>query len=682
VGNDISGINLTDKYGNRRGAWLQGVYEGGTPTHGDIQNYLQALGLPSFDPAVTVLNTGTFVDTSSPTILSLRTSAPIINVTNGNSTLSIELDISEVSGFIDDGYEFIGGINLDGPSGQSIYFGLSKADIIAQVNNTVSFRKTIELGIATPGGKWYISGINITDKYGNRRDAWLQGVYEGGTPTQGDIQNYLQALGLPSADPSFTVVNTGTFVDANRPVIAALRISSDNASIPYVVLALSPSSVTEDGSANLIYTFSRTGDTTNSLTVNYNVAGSADSADYTGATPGAGKTITFAAGSATAILAINPTADTTIEANETVALTLAAGTGYSIGTTAAVTGTITDDDFPVITLAVAPATVTEDGTTNLVYTFSRTGATTSALSINYTVGGTATLGTDYTGIAATPATKTVTFAAGATTATVTVDPMADTTIEPNETVALTLAAGTGYSIGTTAAVVGTILNRSSAPGTGPDALAPTIQGLSFGASSLYPSQPGGAYLSAALRFSDNLSGFSSGSLQFRSSSSGPSSSGQSRGLWFSSSNIQGSTLAGILYASQKLDPFTAAGTWVLDSIQLNDKAGNSLSKFSSSSDWSTFLSSSGITQTSFQVAYGANPTPGTGPDTLAPTIQGLSFGASSLDPSQPGGAYLSAALRFSDNLSGFSSGYLQFRSSSSGLGSVPLRGVKPEARMP
>jgi Ca2+-binding RTX toxin-like protein len=41
---------------------------------------------------------------------------------------------------------------------------------------------------------------------------------------------------------------------------------------------------------------------------------------------------------------------------------------------------------------------------------------------------------------------------------VTVDPTADTTIEANETVALTLAAGTGYSIGTSAAVVGTILN--------------------------------------------------------------------------------------------------------------------------------------------------------------------------------------------------------------------------------
>jgi hypothetical protein len=78
--------------------------------------------------------------------------------------------------------------------------------------------------------------------------------------------------------------------------------------------------------------------------------------------------------------------------------------------------------------------------------------------VNYTVGGTAALGTDYTGIAATLATKTVSFAAGSATATVTVDITANTTIETNETVELTLAAGIGYSIGTTAAVVAKILN--------------------------------------------------------------------------------------------------------------------------------------------------------------------------------------------------------------------------------
>ena len=113
----------------------------------------------------------------------------------------------------------------------------------------------------------------------------------------------------------------------------------------------------------------------------------------------------------------------------------------------------------VLTLAVNPtAGTSEDGTANLVYTFSRTGSTAAALMVNYTVGGTAALGTDFIGIATTPATKTVTIAANSSTATVIVDPIADVEIEPDETVALTIASGNDYSIGTVSAVVGTFLN--------------------------------------------------------------------------------------------------------------------------------------------------------------------------------------------------------------------------------
>ncbi|WP_242027345.1 Ig-like domain-containing protein [Sphaerospermopsis sp. FACHB-1094] len=229
-----------------------------------------------------------------------------------------------------------------------------------------------------------------------------------------------------------------------------------NDDLPTITLAVSPSSVTEDGTTNLVYTFTRTGSTANALTVNYGITGTADSSDYTGATPGTGKTITFAAGSSTTTLTIDPTADTTVENNETVILTLAAGSGYTVGTTTAVTGTITNDDLPSITLAVSPSSVTEDGTTNLVYTFTRTGSTANALTVNYGITGTAD-SSDYTG--ATPGTgKTITFAAGSSTTTLTIDPKADTTVENNETVILTLAAGSGYTVGTTSGVTGTITN--------------------------------------------------------------------------------------------------------------------------------------------------------------------------------------------------------------------------------
>jgi hypothetical protein len=113
---------------------------------------------------------------------------------------------------------------------------------------------------------------------------------------------------------------------------------------------------------------------------------------------------------------------------------------------------------PTITLAAFAPSVLEDGGGPLSFTFTRTGPTSQALQVNYTVAGTATLGGDYTGIAATPATKTVTFAAGAPTATVTVRPTADTIAEANETISLTLKAAPGYRIGTPTAVSGTLLN--------------------------------------------------------------------------------------------------------------------------------------------------------------------------------------------------------------------------------
>ena len=117
------------------------------------------------------------------------------------------------------------------------------------------------------------------------------------------------------------------------------------------------------------------------------------------------------------------------ESDETVILTVAPGTGYNVGAPSAATGTITNDDSSV-SVAVAPLTVDEDGVPNLVYTFTRTGNTTSPLTVNFSVAGTATFNTDYTqtGAATFTATDgTVTFGAGNTTTTVTVDPSADAT---------------------------------------------------------------------------------------------------------------------------------------------------------------------------------------------------------------------------------------------------------------
>ncbi|MEB3157102.1 MAG: S8 family serine peptidase [Cyanobacteriota bacterium] len=117
-----------------------------------------------------------------------------------------------------------------------------------------------------------------------------------------------------------------------------------------VSLTVSPDRVREDGLPNLIYTFSRTGSLQNPLSVGYTTAGTATpDTDYTGI-PSSGliKTVTFAAGSATATVVVDPLSDADVEGPETVSLTLVEGTGYTISTPGAVVGVIDDDDAQVM----------------------------------------------------------------------------------------------------------------------------------------------------------------------------------------------------------------------------------------------------------------------------------------------------------------------------------------------
>ena len=110
---------------------------------------------------------------------------------------------------------------------------------------------------------------------------------------------------------------------------------------------------------------------------------------------------------------------------------------------------------PIITLSVYAVfrdvfRVQENGFP-LTFTFTRTGSLTDSLTVNYTIGGTATNGVDYTTIP-----SSVTFPANSNTATVTLTPKTDTIVERDETVAISLTSGTGYTIGTTTAATGTI----------------------------------------------------------------------------------------------------------------------------------------------------------------------------------------------------------------------------------
>jgi PKD-like domain/CS domain len=134
---------------------------------------------------------------------------------------------------------------------------------------------------------------------------------------------------------------------------------------------------------------------------------------------------------------------------------------------------------PVLTLAVAPTSVTENGSPNLVYTFTLSANAASNITVNFSVGGTATFNTDYaqTGAATFSASAgTVTIPSGSNTASVTINPSGDATLEPDETVILTVTTGTGYDAGSPSAATGTITNDDT------DAVLPkiAISGINHG----------------------------------------------------------------------------------------------------------------------------------------------------------------------------------------------------------
>jgi uncharacterized protein YhjY with autotransporter beta-barrel domain len=220
--------------------------------------------------------------------------------------------------------------------------------------------------------------------------------------------------------------------------------------VPTVSIAVAPASVSEDGATNLVYAVTRSAASTSPLTVNLTTSGTATAGtDYSGGVA----SVTIAANATTATVTIEPIADGTVEANETVILTVASGAGYLVGAPASATGTILNDDVPSASITVSPASTPENGAPNLVYTVALSAASASPVTVNYTIGGTATLGDDYAVIG-----TSVTIAAGATSQTIVVDPNPNGTIEPDETVILTLAAGAGYTVGVPANATGTILN--------------------------------------------------------------------------------------------------------------------------------------------------------------------------------------------------------------------------------
>jgi hypothetical protein len=110
-----------------------------------------------------------------------------------------------------------------------------------------------------------------------------------------------------------------------------------------------------------------------------------------------------------------------------------------------------------VTVAAAINTANEAGPVNGVFTLTRTGDSSAALTVEYTVSGTGGAGVDYTALSGA-----VTFLPGATTTNITVSVLPDVEAEFTESVVLTLDSGISYSLGIPASATVNILDDDTA----------------------------------------------------------------------------------------------------------------------------------------------------------------------------------------------------------------------------
>ena len=114
--------------------------------------------------------------------------------------------------------------------------------------------------------------------------------------------------------------------------------------------------------------------------------------------------------------------------------------------------------MPSVSIAGASVAEGNAGSQTVTLTLTLSSAAAGGETVAWvTSNGTATAGSDYTA-----ASGTVTFAAGATSATITLTVLGDTTVEPDETFTVTLSSPTGLTLGTSSATV-TIANDDAAP---------------------------------------------------------------------------------------------------------------------------------------------------------------------------------------------------------------------------
>ena len=324
-------------------------------------------------------------------------------------------------------------------------------------------------GTATEAG---VSGTFKITRTGSTLDALTVKYTAAGSGLSGtDYKALAGSVTIPAGSVSANVILTplvNAASNSDKTVILTLPTSTiyivgtaksatltiKNYAGPIVTAAVVTGTTKEGSATPASVRFTRTGATTSALSVRYAVGGTATKGEYTvkSGTALLSGTAVIPATATSVTVAIYANADTLAEGNETVKLMAVSGTNYIVGAANAATVTIMDTAPGVVSIMADPAaTSSYEKGGQLRVIFSRNG-TTGDLKVNYTLGGTAKNGTDYSTVPATTGTTgSITIKAGYSSATLVMPTIDNSTIEPNRTIIVTGAIGTSYTIGSSAA---------------------------------------------------------------------------------------------------------------------------------------------------------------------------------------------------------------------------------------
>ena len=286
--------------------------------------------------------------------------------------------------------------------------------------------------------------------------------------TAGEVQNITVAIlddDVVEPDETFTVglgtitpglnttvspgVATVDPADVDTSDTGTVTIVNDDTDI---TISVSDAEVDESNvgqTSTITFTVNRVGLTTGTTTATYTVTSTeANGADFFGGAFPTG-TVTFDPGETTATIEIVVAGDNDVELDEDFTVTLSAPSDTEASTIqiepdASADGTIVNDDIDV-TIAADAAVVDEGNngdTTAYTFTVTRDGDTTGETTVDYAVTGSGANPADANDFGGTFPSGTVTFAAGATTATITVNVSGDNDVELDENFTVTLSNGT------------------------------------------------------------------------------------------------------------------------------------------------------------------------------------------------------------------------------------------------